>query len=235
MIMKYRFAFLLFFAVSAVCVCRGDNSVPDRLSGLWDVYVIKNGEKNFLAGYCYEVKRGGRVEMISGGTGRRHYAGDFCTAGGQLMLLLHDGAQKADNAVHGIAVDFDGLNALNFLNSFSPGISLRLERRQDDNNLTAGWLRGSWSLIQQKTYSGEEKTAPFALVFASDGKYFFTGSNAERMNTEYAGSYEIKDRRIFLSGNCRDENSMWYNAVFFRDGSRLVLNRMDVFIRAEKI
>ena len=101
--------------------------------------------------------------------------------------------------------------------------------------MTPDRLTGSWSLIQKNLKSGEERVAPFHLVFSEDGSYSFTGKDAERLNAEYAGSFEVKNNRLFLKNQCKEEDSLWFRSVFFRDGDRLVLNRLDVFVRAEKL
>ena len=231
--------FCLLAAVSAAASQAPTEAMPEGFAGEWDVYIVNRKEKNLLADYHCRIQPDGTAELITPGSAGKQVWGRIVYHDKKLTLLLpeqeNENGKEAQAEKRGLIADSSSGDAIEFRNDFQPDLVFRLERRRNGNGLTPDWLTGSWSLIQKNLKSGEERVAPFHLVFSEDGSYSFTGKDAERLNAEYAGSFEVKNNRLFLKNQCKEEDSLWFRSVFFRDGDRLVLNRLDVFVRAEKL
>lgn len=238
--------FLLYFfllsaaAVSAVADQIPGASLPNDFAGEWDVYIVNHQEKNLLADYHCRILADGTVESITPGAAEKILRGRLTYVQKKWTLLLPEknpdaGKDEIQKEKRGLIACRVSRDAIEFQNDFQPDLILRLERRNSGNRLTPDWLVGSWSLIQKNLKSGEERVAPFQLIFSADGSYSFAGKDAEHLNAEYAGSSKIENNRLYLKNQCRTADSLWFQTVFFRDRDRLVLNRLDVFLRAEKV
>lgn len=237
--MKLRCVFILLFAgiyVFADPLRQGVGT--DELVGEWDVYIVNHDEKNLLADYYCEIRTDGTVDLIMPAPGGKKVWGRMIYQQNRLTLQLPDQEVESRNGAktekRGLIAAYADRDVIEFRNDFQPDLTFRLERRRDDNKLTLEWLTGSWSLFQKNLQTGEERRAPFELVFSADGSYSFTGEGAERLNKECAGTGQIENNRLFLKNRCRERDSLWFGAVFFRDDERLVLNRLDAFVRAER-
>lgn len=238
--MKFLFCFFLMLTVvTAVADQTAAENMPEDFVGEWDVFIVNHQEKNLLADYYCRILADGTVELITPDSAEKQLWGKMIYYQKKLTLLLE---KERDTEKEEIQKEKRGLiacrvsrDAIEFQNDFQPDLILRLERRNSGNRLTPDWLVGSWSLIQKNLKSGEERVAPFQLIFSADGSYSFAGKDAEHLNAEYAGSSKIENNRLYLKNQCRTADSLWFQTVFFRDRDRLVLNRLDVFLRAEKV
>lgn len=237
--MKFLFClFLLLAGISAFADPLPEEWNREELAGEWDVYIVNRRQKNLLADYHCRILPDGTAQLIAPDSAEPRLWGKMICDRGKLTLLLPE--QESENREEGqaekrglIAEYTDG-GVIEFHSDFQPDLIFRLERRREKNVLTREWLTGSWSLFQKNLQTGEERRAPFELVFSADGSYSFTGEGAERLNKECAGTGQIENNRLFLKNRCRERDSLWFGAVFFRDDERLVLNRLDAFVRAER-
>ena len=238
--MKFLFClFILLAGVSAVADPLPEEWNREELAGEWDVYIVNRREKNLLADYHCRILPDGTAQLIAPDSSEPRLWGKMICDRGTLTLLLPElepeNREGGQAEKRGLIAEYTDGGTIEFHSDFQPDLIFRLERRREENVLTREWLVGSWSLIQKNLVTGEERVAPYELLFTADGQFSFTGREAEHLNAEYAGTWQVENLRLRLNNRCRNADSLWYQTVFFRDGDRLVLNRLDVFVRAERI
>lgn len=236
--MKRMFGLSLLLAVVSVAAGSVAEKIPQEFVGEWDAYIVNHGEKNLLADDRFSISTDGIVETITPGSAKRRIPGRLIYHRRQLILLLpetkRENSEETPAEKRGLIADCVDETGIEFRNEFQPDLVFRLERRHPEQLLTAEWLVGTWSLVQKNFKTGEERVAPFKLVFSPDGNFSFAGKGAETLNAEYAGSCRIENNRLFLENQCETADSLWFQTVFFRDRDHMVLNRLDAFICAKR-
>ena len=237
--MKYLFL-LTFLLISVSIVGQSPKELsPERFAGEWNVYIVNNGEKNLLADYRCRIQTDGEIKRIVSDSNRVLHWGRIMFQGESLTLLLSE--QKVKNKEgkqeekRGIVGRVAGNDVIEFRNAFQPELVLHFERRRNDDALTSEWIVGTWTLVQMNLKTQEKRIAPYRLVFSKDGRCSFTGKDVEQLNADCAGSYKMEKGVLLIENSCKEKDSLWFQPVFFRDGDQLTLNRLDVFIRAERL
>ena len=88
---------------------------------------------------------------------------------------------------------------------------------------------GKWNLFQRDPEHENIRKAPFTVEFLENGSYAISN------DPENCGTWRIEGALMILKNTNREEGALGHQARFFADGERLVLNRMDVYVYAERV
>lgn len=219
---------LLFpLCLAAFALFGGGRSI-EKFVGEWEVFVAVQENKNFRPDYTCSFGADGVWRRILA-DGKAEVQGKIVsTDSGVFLVSSNAEAEKGrDKTVEGIPVAVVSDSVLELNNGLQPEMAMRFEK--GSSYLKKENVVGKWNLFQRDPEHENIRKAPFTVEFLENGSYAISN------DPENSGTWRIEGALMILKNTNREEGALWHQARFFADGERLVLNRMDVYVYAERV
>lgn len=218
---------LLLLCLAAFTSFGGEHPI-EKFAGEWEVFVAIQGNKNFRPDYTYSFGADGVWRRIQA-DGKAEVQGKIVSTDSGVFLVASNAKAEAgkDKTVEGIPVAVVSDSVLELNNGLQPDMVMRFEK--GSSHLKKENVVGKWNLFQKYSEHKNIRKAPFTVEFLENGSYAISN------DPENSGTWRIEGAVLILKNTNRQEGALWYQPRFFMDGGRLVLNRMDVYVYAERV
>lgn len=221
--MKKFILAILLTLTATISLYAQDEDLLKAFAGDWAVYVVIEGNKNFMHPYLYQFDQKGTWKMVQNGKEMRL---------GSVKVFENKFVLIPEKAKHGIISTSLSQKRIEFRNEMQQHIFLCCEKVEDRKKiLTPEQILKTWKIVQVLHGTGQKKNAPFTVTFLKDGSYNVTAGD-EKNETD-SGTWQIRDGLLYLTNRNTKPETLWYKAVFFADQDKLILNRMDTYCYAE--